>query len=93
MWAMTSPRRRGTETSKTRFLLLGTAERLMLEEGYAPSGSGGWPGGFTALSNQRKAIRQEPAAYAERFRDARLRVLDGHLRERGDTGGLHPLAG
>ncbi|XVQ15809.1 TetR/AcrR family transcriptional regulator [Spirillospora sp. CA-255316] len=35
---MTSPRRRGTENSKTRFLLLDTAERLMLEEGYAAVG-------------------------------------------------------
>jgi AcrR family transcriptional regulator len=31
----TSPRRLGTETSKTRALLLDAAEKLMLEEGYA----------------------------------------------------------
>ncbi|QFG21307.1 TetR/AcrR family transcriptional regulator [Actinomadura sp. WMMB 499] len=35
---MTSSRRMGPENSKTRFLLLDTAERLMLEEGYAAVG-------------------------------------------------------
>ncbi|MFJ9176056.1 TetR/AcrR family transcriptional regulator [Streptomyces sp. NPDC102360] len=33
-----APRRMGTETSKTRLLLLDTTERLMLEEGYAAVG-------------------------------------------------------
>ncbi|MGI5330546.1 TetR/AcrR family transcriptional regulator [Actinomadura nitritigenes] len=35
---MNSPRRMGPENSKTRFLLLDIAERLMLEEGYAAVG-------------------------------------------------------
>ncbi|MEU1168284.1 helix-turn-helix domain-containing protein, partial [Streptomyces sp. NPDC005921] len=35
---MTAPRRMGTETSKTRQVLLDVAERLMLEEGYASVG-------------------------------------------------------
>lgn len=35
---MTSPRRMGTESSKTRLLLLDTVERLMVEEGYAAVG-------------------------------------------------------
>ncbi|WP_425826282.1 TetR family transcriptional regulator [Streptomyces fractus] len=35
---MTAPRRMGTETSKTRLLLLDITERLMLEEGYAAVG-------------------------------------------------------
>ncbi|GGV42593.1 TetR family transcriptional regulator [Actinomadura cremea] len=35
---MTSPRRMGTENSKTRFLLMDIVERLMLEEGYAAVG-------------------------------------------------------
>ncbi|UGQ12765.1 TetR/AcrR family transcriptional regulator [Yinghuangia sp. ASG 101] len=35
---MTAPRRHGTEKSKTRFVLLDVAERLMLEEGYAAVG-------------------------------------------------------
>src|SRR3954452_20490083 len=38
MGGMTSPRRVGTENSKTRFLLMDTVERLMLEEGYAAVG-------------------------------------------------------
>jgi AcrR family transcriptional regulator len=32
---MAAPRRTGTEGSKTRFLLLDTTERLILDEGYA----------------------------------------------------------
>jgi AcrR family transcriptional regulator len=32
---MANPRRTGTESSKTRFLLLDTTERLILDEGYA----------------------------------------------------------
>ncbi|WP_033321547.1 TetR/AcrR family transcriptional regulator [Streptomyces yerevanensis] len=35
---MTAPRRMGTESSKTRLLLLDVTERLMLEEGYAAVG-------------------------------------------------------
>ncbi|MEH0574129.1 MULTISPECIES: helix-turn-helix domain-containing protein [Streptomyces] len=35
---MTAPRRMGTENSKTRLLLLDTAEQLMLKEGYAAVG-------------------------------------------------------
>jgi AcrR family transcriptional regulator len=35
MGIMAAPRRRGTESSKTRFLLLRVTERLMLDEGYA----------------------------------------------------------
>ncbi|MFI5795037.1 TetR/AcrR family transcriptional regulator [Streptomyces sp. NPDC051677] len=35
---MTAPRRMGTESSKTRRLLLDVTERLMLEEGYAAVG-------------------------------------------------------
>jgi AcrR family transcriptional regulator len=38
MTAMTAPRRRGTETSATRAVLLDTTERLMLAEGYAAVG-------------------------------------------------------
>lgn len=35
MGPMAAPRRTGTESSKTRFVLLDVTERLMLEEGYA----------------------------------------------------------
>lgn len=38
MRGMATPRRTGTETSKTRALLLDITERLMLEEGYAAVG-------------------------------------------------------
>lgn len=39
MTGMTAtPRRMGAENSKTRLLLLDTAQRLMLEEGYAAVG-------------------------------------------------------
>jgi AcrR family transcriptional regulator len=38
MTGMTAPRRMGTETSKTRLLMLDITERLMLEEGYAAVG-------------------------------------------------------
>jgi AcrR family transcriptional regulator len=150
---MATPRRMGTETSETRFLLLDITERVMLEDGYAAVSSRRiakeagvtaalvhyyfgtlddlflavlrrraeqqlerqrrllsspqplralWRMSsehagtallmeFMALSNHRKVIRAELAAYAEQYRKDQLKALRNHLDEVGiDTKAIPP---